>query len=163
MTSTPRNLRLLHALTIVAALATITPSLAIDTGGGGSSSGSSSSSAASGPTIEDARAFIKKGRWTQAISALKHVVSEEPRNADALNLLGYSLRKSGDMRNAEGFYLKALKIRPSHKGANEYLGELYVEVGQLDKARDRLKTLEGICGTSCEEYRDLKQAIDKAS
>jgi len=76
--------------------------------------------------------------------------------------MGCALRKSGDYRRAQGFYLKALKIKPMHRGANAYLGELYVETGQLAKARQRLEVLEAVCGTGYEEYRAHKQAIDAA-
>ena len=98
-----------------------------------------------------------------AITMLKTIVANDSRNADALNLLGFSLRKSGDMKNAEGFYLKALKLNPRHKGAHEYLGELYVETGHMDKAKAQLATLAKLCGnTTCEEYKDLKKAISAA-
>jgi len=113
--------------------------------------------------MQDARAQIKKQRWADAIATLRVVLEAEPNNADANNLMGYSLRKSGNLQRAEGFYLKALKLSPKHKGANEYLGELYVETGNLAKAKARLEVLESICGTGCEEYQDLKAAIDKAS
>lgn len=152
------------AKTIVIALTCValaSPAFAVDTGGGSSSSNNSgsSSSQASGPTIEDARGFIKAGQYKSAIGVLKVLIADDPNNADALNLMGFSLRKSGDPDRALGFYLKALKINPKHRGANEYLGELYVEIGQIDKAKERLKVLEGICGTSCEEYEDLAEAI----
>jgi Flp pilus assembly protein TadD len=153
------TLKLAFSIAIVAALAAASPAVAFDTGGGDSSySGGDNAS-----TIDAARAYIDKGRYKDAIGVLRHIVSDEPRNADALNLLGYSLRKTGDHRNALGFYQKALKIRPNHRGANEYLGELYVETGNLDKALVQLATLEDICGTSCREYRALKKVIDAAS
>ncbi|RYH14324.1 MAG: tetratricopeptide repeat protein [Alphaproteobacteria bacterium] len=136
------------------------PALAVDSGGGGSDS----SSQTSGPTLGDARALIKAQKWKSAITMLKTIVANDSRNADALNLLGFSLRKSGDMKNAEGFYLKALKLNPRHKGANEYLGELYVETGHVDKAKARLETLAKLCGnTTCEEYEDLAKAIAAAT
>lgn len=132
--------------------------------GGGSSGGSSSSSEASGPSLADANVYIKASKWPQAIKVLKQIVGGSPNNADALNLLGYSLRKSGDMEHALGFYLKALKINPRHKGANEYLGELYVETGHMDKAKERLDVLAKLCGnTTCEEYEDLDKVIKAAS
>jgi tetratricopeptide (TPR) repeat protein len=155
---------ILVAMTVAAMCAT-GPVLAIDGGGGGNSGGYSSDGGgggSSGPTLDDARNLIERGRFKDAIGVLRHVVEAEPRNADALNLLGFSLRKSGDMRNAQGFYLKALKIRPNHRGANEYLGELYVEIGQIEKAQQQLQALEAICGTSCREYRELKKYIDAA-
>ena len=154
-------------------LALAAPSLAVDSGGGGggggggsgggySSGGGSggSSDSAGGPSLADVRIMIRNARWDAAVRTLKKIVAEAPDNADALNQLGYSLRKTGDRKNALGFYLKALKINPRHKGANEYLGELYVEMGDLAKARGQLDILAQICGnTSCEEYRDLAQAI----
>lgn len=147
------------AIAIALSLAAM-PSFAVDSGGGSSSD---SSSETSGPTLDDARALIRAQKWKSAIATLKKIVANDSRNADAFNLLGFSLRKSGDWKNAEGFYLKALKLNPRHKGANEYLGELYVETGHLDKAKERLETLAKLCGnTTCEEYEDLEKAIAAA-
>ena len=156
--------RVACSILIVASLGLAAPALAFDSGGGNSKSGGGSSSATvDAATLADARAHIKRQRWKQAVAVLKQVLAADPGNADALNLMGYSLRKSGDHKSAQGFYLKALKIKPGHRDANEYLGELYVEIGQFAKARQRLEALEGICGTGCEQYRELKQAIDAAS
>jgi tetratricopeptide (TPR) repeat protein len=153
------TLKLARSLAIITVLAAASPAFAFDSNGDSSSYGGGGSAS----SIDEARAYIDKGRYKDAIGVLRHIVSDEPRNADALNLLGYSLRKTGDHRNALGFYQKALKIRPAHRGANEYLGELYVETGNLDKALVQLATLEGICGTSCREYKALKKVIDAAS
>lgn len=139
------------------------PAFAVDTPSGGGGGGGASSSETSGPTLADARAMIRAEKWKSAIAMLKTIVANDSGNADALNLLGFSLRKSGDMKNAEGFYLKALKLNPKHKGANEYLGELYVETGHMDKAKERLEILAKLCGnTTCEEYEDLEKAIAAA-
>ena len=54
---------------------------------------------------------------------------------------------------------KALAIKPDHRGANEYIGELYLETGQLEKAKERLKVLDSACFFGCEEYTTLKKAI----
>lgn len=163
--------RILAGLVLAIGLMSAAPVLAVDSGGGGDgggggsssgggSGGGTSSSEASGPSLADARQLIKRENWKAAISTLKTIVAADSHNADALNLLGYSLRKSGDMANALGFYEKALKVNPRHKGAHEYLGELYVETGHMDKAKAELATLEQLCGnTSCEEYEDLAKAI----
>lgn len=60
------------------------------------------------------------------------------------------------------YYRKALDIDPGHKGALEYQGELYVELGQIDKATENLEKLNRICSSGCEEQEDLKAAIDQA-
>ncbi len=75
------------------------------------------------------------------------------------NLIGFSLRKTGDYAQALTFYRKALELDPEHKGALEYLGELYVETGQLDKAREHVVLLRKLCPDGCEELADLEQAI----
>ena len=51
-------------------------------------------------------------------------------------------------------------IVEEHKGANEYLGELYLETNQLDKAVRQLEILDGLCTFSCKEYSKPKKAID---
>ncbi|WP_084645388.1 tetratricopeptide repeat protein [Devosia insulae] len=162
----------LTVLTLVAGMLAAAPVLAVDGGGGGgggssgggggydSSSDSGSRSEVRGPSLNDARALIRAQKWKSAATMLKQIVRADPRSAEANNLLGYSLRKSGDYKNAQGFYLKALKLDPRHKGANEYLGELYVEIGQLAKANKQLATLEMLCGnTSCKEYQALAKFI----
>ena len=149
------NLRLISAVALAALLSTTPLAMAVDSGGG-------SAQVSVSDQLSTARSQIKSKKWDAAIGTLKLALDAEPNNADANNLMGYSLRKSGNTKRAEGFYLKALKLSPKHKGANEYLGELYVEIGQLDKAKQRLEALKGICGTGCEEYKDLKAAIDKA-
>ena len=54
-----------------------------------------------------------------------------------------------------------MTYNPTHLGANEYLGEWYVETGDLAKAREQLAYLTGLCG-KCEEAKDLAEAIRKA-
>jgi tetratricopeptide (TPR) repeat protein len=162
----------LGAIAVIGMLAAA-PVYAVDGGGGGggggggvgggssdSGGGSSSSQSASVPSLDDARALIRAKKWKTAVTMLKTIVRAEPGNAEANNLLGYSLRKSGDYKNAQGFYLKALKLNPRHKGAHEYLGELYVEIGQMAKAKQMLAQLEKLCGNkTCEEYEDLAEFI----
>ena len=59
--------------------------------------------------------------------------------ANTLNYLGFTTRKLGDYDKGEDFYLQGLKIKPDHKGINEYLGELYVVTNKMDKAKERLE------------------------
>ena len=84
-------------------------------------------------------------------------------HADVYNLMGFSLRKTGDYKQAYTFYRKALDFDPDHKGALEYLGELYVETGQTDKARENVARLRQLCPSGCEELADLERAISKTA
>lgn len=132
---------------------------AIAAGGGGTSSGGTSST-----TIDRnlAKAWdkIQDKNYRGAIDLLEDVVSAQPKNADALNLLGYSHRKLGNKDKALGYYTQALEIDPKHKGANEYLGELYLMMKDLPKAEERLAVLGSACAMKCDEYAELKAAID---
>ena len=121
---------------------------------------SSSSSAQQDPAYVEAKKQIKAGNYAAAVPLLEQVVAADPKNADAFNYLGYSQRKSGNKEAALVSYQKALALDPKHRGANEYLGELYLELGDLDRAKERLEVLDGACFFGCEEYDDLKKAIE---
>jgi tetratricopeptide (TPR) repeat protein len=113
------------------------------------------------PDLTSVRAKIKAKDFKAAIAELTPML-ETHQHADVYNLMGFSLRKTGDAKQAYTFYRKALEFDPEHKGALEYLGELYVETGQVDKARENVALLKKLCPTGCEELADLEQAIAAA-
>lgn len=117
------------------------------------------SAAPSGDPMAKARAAIERKDWTVAIRDLEDVVKREPKNADAHSLLGFSLRNNGDYKNSKARYDEALRIDPDHKGAHEYLGELYLKMKQPENAQKHLAILERVCGKQCEQYEDLAKAI----
>jgi tetratricopeptide (TPR) repeat protein len=88
------------------------------------------------------------------------VVSRDDKNADAYNWLAYATRKTGDPAASLPLYQKALAIDPKHKGAHEYIGEAYLMLDNLPKAKEHLSTLNSLCVLSCGEYRDLKRAVE---
>lgn len=100
--------------------------------------------------------------YKSAVGHFTKAVEEEPKNADAHNLLGYSYRKAGTFDKSLEFYQKALKLDANHRGAHEYLGELYLDMNQLDNAEKQLAALKKACPLfgKCEEYDDLKKAVD---
>jgi Flp pilus assembly protein TadD len=114
------------------------------------------------PDLASVRAKIKAKDFKGAIAELTPMLATH-QHADVYNLMGFSLRKVGDTKQAYTFYRKALEFDPEHKGALEYLGELYVETGQVDKARDNATLLKKLCPSGCEELADLEHAIATAS
>ena len=104
--------------------------------------------------------LIEAGQYQQAIDKLDQALKEAPDNADLLNLTAYSYRNLNQYDNALENYQKALVIDPEHLGANEYLGELYLKMGQLDKARERLVVLDDACFFGCEEFDELRHDIE---
>ena len=113
------------------------------------------------PDLTSVRAKIKAKDFKAALAELTPML-ETNQHADVYNLMGFSLRKSGDYQQAYTFYRKALEFDPEHKGALEYLGELYVEIGQVDKAKENLAQLKRLCPGGCEELADLEHAISTA-
>jgi len=111
------------------------------------------------PNYTRAQQMIDDGKYAGAIPLLEQVVTADRKNADAFNLLGYSNRQLGNNDVALGYYEAALKLKPKHRGANEYMGELYLGLGELAKAEERLKVLDGACFFGCQEYTELKEAI----
>jgi len=104
-------------------------------------------------------ALIKAKQYAQALPLLEKAAGRDARNADIQNHLGYANRKLKNMDAALKYYLAALEIDPKHRGANEYLGELYLETNQLAKAEERLEVLNDACFFGCEEYTELKEKI----
>ena len=106
----------------------------------------------------EAKNKIKKAKknYLKAYDILKEANKMEPNNPDVLNYLGFTLRKTGDLKNAEIFYLEGLKLDATHPGINEYLGELYVETNRIELAKERLEALRDC---NCEEFEELDALI----
>jgi tetratricopeptide (TPR) repeat protein len=146
--------------------------------GGGSSGGGASSGNAGGsgndvemPKLasndaeansyfEQAQVALKNQQYYIVIDDLQKVLQKLPNNPDALNLIGFSKRKTGHPQEALDYYNRALAQNPNHVGANEYLGELYLEMKDVTKAEERLAVLQKTC-RNCEEYGELKEKIEK--
>jgi len=108
------------------------------------------------------RKAIEAKDFKSAVGHLTKAVQDDPRNADAHSMLGYSYRKMGSFDKSLEHYQAALKLEPNHRSAQEYLGELYLDMNQLDNAEKQLTSLKKACPFfgKCEEYDDLKKAID---
>ena len=94
--------------------------------------------------------------YSKAYKKLLKAYEKDKNNPDILNYLGFTLRKAGNFEEAEKFYIMGLKIKPDHKGINEYLGELYVETDRIELAQERLEVLKNC---KCEEYEELAELI----
>ena len=98
-----------------------------------------------------------KKLYLKAYEKFKKAYNKDKNNADILNYLGYTLRKTGDLEQAEIYYLKGLELDSKHLGINEYLGELYVQTNRIELAKERLEILKDC---NCEEYEELADLIN---
>jgi Tfp pilus assembly protein PilF len=115
------------------------------------------------PDVAAGRKAIDAKDYKTAMARLTKAVQEDPNDADAHNMLGYSYRKLGTFDKSMEHYQKALKLDPNHRSAHEYLGELYLDMNQLADAEKQLQALKKACPFfgRCGEYEDLKEAIEK--
>lgn len=104
------------------------------------------------------RSLAKDGQYEAAIAVLRAAPqADDPR---VLNYLGFAHRKLGRMDAALGYYRAAVSIDPDYGLVREYLGEAYVQLGDLEKAREQLTEIQRICGgKGCEEYAMLAELI----
>lgn len=106
-----------------------------------------------------AAGLINEGRYEDALWSLRAAGVALGPHPDVLTYQGFANRKLSNYDIAISFYSAALKLDPEHRGANEYLGEYYVETGQLAKANTQLVKLERICRFGCEEAEELRRWI----
>ena len=108
-----------------------------------------------------ARKLIKEKKYYRAIYFLKEALEADGTNADVYNNLGFAYRKMEKFDKAMAAYNKALQINPSHKGALDYQGELFLTLKKPAKAQQNWKKLQEICPTGCEDLTKLQKAITK--
>jgi hypothetical protein len=97
------------------------------------------------------------GRYGEAIEVLGYIADkEQPR---VLNYLGYSHRKSGRIGVGLGYYQEALRLDPDYTLVREYLGEAYLQLGDLAAAKGQLDEIEKRGGKTSREYVVLAEQI----
>ncbi len=113
---------------------------------------------------------LKSEEYDEAIALLEKVILEERRVPAPFVNLGMAYSKKGNVKKAEEFFLKALKIELTNPVANNQLGLLYRKQGQFFNAKkaytnaliehpDYLPVVKNL-GILCELYiRDLSCAL----
>ena len=66
--------------------------------------------ATDGPDLTSVRAKIKAKDYPAALSELRDM-AEDTQQADVYNLLGFTLRKTGDFKTSLTYYAKALELQ----------------------------------------------------
>jgi hypothetical protein len=119
------------------------------------------SAKAEDPAVASARRALAAGDYAGAQLMLKVALAGNAGNADLHNLYAYSIRKGSnpDMALVFKHYQEALRIDPKHRNAQEYIGEAYLMVNDLPKAKEHLAALDKLCLFGCDEYTMLKKAI----
>ncbi len=107
----------------------------------------------------EAVSLIESGHYRAALDLLRSIEKRDV--PKVLNYIGYSTRKLGDVDAGIKYYNKALALDPNYNVAREYLGEGYLQKGDLAKAKRQLAEIESRCGKDCHAYEELAAAIVK--
>ncbi|NOJ49187.1 hypothetical protein [Bradyrhizobium archetypum] len=112
------------------------------------------------PDFKAGKSALRAENWNGAIAAFELAALRDPTNADIHNYIGYAYRRLRQIGPAIGHYQKALLLNSRHRSAHEHLGEAYLVLGEPAKAQQSLEALQNLCLLPCEEYDDLKRAIE---
>jgi len=108
---------------------------------------------------KDGKAGDAKKKFGKAIKKFESAVDRDPAYYQAWNMVGYCSRNLGDLKRAFSAYEKCLSIKPDYDEAHEYLGEAYIQSGDLAKAKIELAWLRA---NDSDEADELAEKIDEA-
>jgi tetratricopeptide (TPR) repeat protein len=148
-----------HSVMVLLCCAALGWPLAAEAAGGGGGDEMGTSVRNTDPDYRAGMDAVVRKDWQQVVERMDAYVKRKPDDANAWTELGHAHRLTGKMDMSLDAYDKALKIDPKHRGAHEYLGEAYLQMGDLPRAEQELKVLDKLCLFTCEEYRDLKAKI----
>jgi tetratricopeptide (TPR) repeat protein len=99
----------------------------------------------------------QEARYVEALQLFFRMKNRE--QARVFSSIGYSTRKLGDVDKGINYYHQALERDPDYTKARQYLGEAYLQKGDVGKAKEQLIEIANRCGGPCEDYELLVKAI----
>ncbi len=91
------------------------------------------------PLTAAAQELKTSGAIREATEAYRKVVSEAPRNSDALLNLGILYNATGRFNDAADVLAQLVTIEPGNANAHCYLGEAFANRGERERAQEALK------------------------
>lgn len=102
-------------------------------------------------------AYIKVGRYDDAISTLKSATSMAPDLATAWNNLSLAYLRKGSLEEAESAAEKAAALDPDSGEAHANLGSVYIKRGLYDDAWDEFETAKSLTPNEPNPYYGLAE------
>lgn len=108
--------------------------------------------------LEKGKAKDAKKKFEKSLKEFDEATRLWPEFYEAWNMVGYTSRKTGDLKRAFAAYDRTLTLSPDYEEAHEYLGEAYLMSGDLKRAKEQLEWLKE---HDSEEKVELEAAIKK--
>jgi tetratricopeptide (TPR) repeat protein len=89
--------------------------------------------------LQDAMDMHRRGAIADAAARYSQILKFEPKNVDALCLLGLACSELKRFTEAVEFLRKAVKLAPKHAPAHNFLGAALKEMGRTDEALARFE------------------------
>ena len=102
-----------------------------------------------------------KKKFEKALKIFDQVTKLDPTHYESWNMIGFTSRKTGDLKRAFPAYEKAIALNPEYEEAHEYLGEAYIMAGNMAKAKEQLAWLKAKGGEEAAELEEAIQAAEK--
>ena len=161
MQTKPLIRRILAAAGMVLAAAGTLPAAPSGGGANRTSPPPTASAPAEDPSVslyDQGMELVRNERFEDARKLFATLVEQDKKDADALNMLAYTQRKTGDLDAALANYHRALELRPKFPQAREYLGEAYLQL-----ALREVDTLRKYGGDGKDELKQLIAAVQQAA
>jgi predicted Zn-dependent protease len=99
----------------------------------------------------------KGGQYAAALATLR--TAENQDDPRIQTMIGFTLRKLGQVDQAMGYYQRVLAAHPDRTTTRQYLGEAFLQIGDVGRAREQLAEIGKRCGIACEDYQLLADEI----
>jgi predicted O-linked N-acetylglucosamine transferase (SPINDLY family) len=100
------------------------------------------------------------GRFAQAEQLYRQVLAAQPRNPDALHLLGLIAAQVGQFDTAAELISRAITIRPGIWDYHRHLGAVMLDQGKPDQAIDQLQRAIALNPNVAASHEDLARAYE---
>ena len=109
--------------------------------------------------LEEGFVFLQNGQMEVAEERFKKILISNPKQADALNLLGMLRAQSGDFQSAIDFMKRAISINPNNPASYFNRGLALIEMGNPAKALDDFKKAISLNPIYAEAYNGQGNAL----
>jgi len=109
--------------------------------------------------LEEGFGFLQNGQMEMAEERFKMLLFNNPKQADALNLMGIIRAQSGDFKGAIDFIKKAISINPNNPASYFNRGLALIETGNPAKAIDDFKKAISLNPRYAEAYNGQGNAL----